>query len=114
VAYWLVTGRLAFEGSSFYEIVSKHLHEAPEPPSRHAPNGVPRELDAVILRCLEKVPDQRPMDARELAREFKAVPLSQPWRDEDATAWWDKHLPVGSGVGDGPTEEARMPAGYHS
>jgi hypothetical protein len=92
VAYWLATGRSAFQGSNFYEIVSKHLHVAPDPPSHHAPNGMPPELDALILRCLEKTPGQRPESAQALGRELAAVPLTEPWRDEHAEAWWAEHL----------------------
>jgi serine/threonine-protein kinase len=92
VAYWLVTGKSAFEGSNLYEVVSKHLHVTPDPPSRHAPEGLPRELEAVILRCLEKTPERRPANARELGRLLAAVPLAEPWRDEHAETWWAKHM----------------------
>jgi hypothetical protein len=92
VAYWLATGRPVFEGSHFYEIISKHLHESPDPPSLHAPHGMPAELDRLILRCLEKSPDQRPTDTRELARQLEAVPLASRWDDRQAEAWWAEHL----------------------
>ena len=98
VAYWLATGRPVFEGSTFYEVISQHLNALPNPPSLHAPNRMPPELDALILRCLEKSPEQRPANARELARELGTIPLSQPWRDEHAMAWWSEHIPIGSRV----------------
>ena len=91
VAYWLVTGHSVFEGASFYDVVSKHIKEAPEPPSRHASQQVPPELDAVILACLEKEPERRPSGARELERRLKAIPCV-PWEDEQAEAWWRAHL----------------------
>jgi eukaryotic-like serine/threonine-protein kinase len=93
VAYWLVTGRWVFQGSGFLEVVSKHLHAEPEPPSRHAPGEMPPELDALILRCLEKTPERRPSSARELARLLRSVPLRDPWTAESAEAWWAEHLP---------------------
>jgi serine/threonine-protein kinase len=104
VLYWLLTGRTAFEGGTFYEIVSKHLHVTPEPPSRHAPNGVPRELDDLVLRCMEKLPEKRPADARELARMLRAVPLASSWGDAEAARWWNAHHP-GAAVptADGPS-----------
>ena len=46
VAYWLVTGRQVFEGSSVLEVVSKHVNVEPDPPSRHSPGEMPRDLDA--------------------------------------------------------------------
>jgi serine/threonine-protein kinase len=53
VAYWLLTAGPVFEGASLYDLISKHLNATPDPPSRHAPAAVPRELDALILHCLE-------------------------------------------------------------
>jgi serine/threonine-protein kinase len=94
VAYWLVTGRSVFEGGSFYEVISKHLHVPPDPPSGHAPNGIPQELEALILQCLEKAPEGRPANAREIARRLRAVPLAAPWGDETAETWWTAHLPA--------------------
>ena len=94
VAYWLLTGRPVFGGSSFYDIISKHMNAPPDSPSLHAPNPVSPELDQVILRCLAKSPEDRPADARELARMLRGVPISEPWQDEHAAAWWTLHLPV--------------------
>jgi len=91
VAYWLVAGRSVFEGTGYFEVVSKHMHETPDPPSRHAPHRVPAELDAVILECLEKEPERRPASARELERRLKAIP-GDAWQDEQAEAWWREHL----------------------
>jgi serine/threonine-protein kinase len=88
VAYWMVTGREVFEGSTVIEVVAKHVRDEPNPPSRRASNGIPKELDALILRCLEKKPERRPATARELARLLHAIPLADPWSEERAEAWW--------------------------
>jgi eukaryotic-like serine/threonine-protein kinase len=88
VAYWLATGRPVFEGAGTYEIVSNHLHVAPAPPSRHAPQPLPPELDALVLACLEKEPERRPGSAREVADRLRAIPLADRWGDEEARAWW--------------------------
>lgn len=105
VAYWLLTARPVFEGESLYDVVSKHLHAAPDPPSRYASNGVPAELDAVILACLAKEPEQRPSSARELLRRVRGVVLAEKWGDEEAEAWWrakedadSVRIPVGEQV----------------
>ncbi len=95
VAYWLVTGRQVFEGSSVLDIVSKHVNVEPDPPSRHCPGAIPRDLDALILRCLAKAPDRRPQSAREVARLLGSVPLADPWSEERAVAWWSEHVPTG-------------------
>jgi len=95
VAYWLATGRQVFEGSGFLEVISKHLHVQPDPPSLHSPGDLPREFDALILSCLEKSPDRRPANAREVARLLRAIPVSDSWDAERAEAWWAEHLPEG-------------------
>jgi serine/threonine-protein kinase len=97
VAYWLVTGRQVFEGASVLEIVSKHVHLEPDPPSRHSPGDMPQDLEDLILRCLEKTPERRPTSARELARLLGSVRLEDSWSDASAEAWWREHIPVGSG-----------------
>ena len=96
VAYFLTTARPVFDGETYYEIVSKHMHAVPEPPSRHAPEGIPPELEALILACLEKDPDRRPSGARELRHRLEAVPLADPWDDDRAEAWWASR--AGSGA----------------
>lgn len=55
--YRLLTGRLPFESSWPGELVRKHLEEPAPRPSERAP--LSRELDAVVLRCLEKRPERR-------------------------------------------------------
>jgi eukaryotic-like serine/threonine-protein kinase len=96
VAYWLVTGRPVFEGAGYYEVISKHMQVPPDPPSRHAPEGVPEALEALILRCLEKAPERRPADARDVARELRSIPFSEPWNEERAHAWWAERLETAS------------------
>jgi serine/threonine-protein kinase len=59
VAYFLLTGRPPFDASNLVEICAAHVLAVPEPPSRYTP-GVSKELDELILRCLEKDPERRP------------------------------------------------------
>jgi len=89
VAYWLLGGRPVFTGENLYDVLSKHLRERPDPPSRHAPHALHPALDAVILACLEKEPDRRPGSARQLAQTLRSVPLDERWGDDEAEAWWD-------------------------
>jgi serine/threonine-protein kinase len=68
VAYFLLTGRNPFEGNSLVEVCANHVHAEPKPPSTYA-SAVPPELDALVLRCLEKRPEVRPT-TRELEAAF--------------------------------------------
>jgi len=73
----------------------EHVHVQPDPPSLHSTGDLPREFDALILACLEKSPDHRPANAREVARLLRAVPVSDAWDAERAVARWAEHLPEG-------------------
>jgi len=64
VLYELLAGRLPFHGDSAVTIALKQVSEAPVPPSVHNP-AVPPELDAIVLRALEKEPAHRFADAEE-------------------------------------------------
>jgi hypothetical protein len=60
MAYEMVTGRAPFVADSVLELCAKHQTEAPTPPSALRPAGsLPAELDAVLLRALEKDPAKR-------------------------------------------------------
>ena len=57
VFYELATGKVPFEGEDFSEIGFAIISEEPKPPS--ALNLECSELDAIILKCLNKHPDDR-------------------------------------------------------
>jgi hypothetical protein len=94
VAYWLVTGKLVFEGPSAIKVMSDHLHTAPTPASARAPAPIPAELDALILECLDKNPDNRPASAHLLQQRLQAIPLTASWTREHAERWWTSHAPA--------------------
>jgi serine/threonine-protein kinase len=54
---------------------------------------IPASLEEVVLRCLEKRPEDRPTDARELERLLAATGLEGAWTETDAEQWWGRHLP---------------------
>lgn len=99
VGYWLLTGRPVFEGNSVFEVMSLHLQAKPDPPSRHAP-AIPSSLDRIVLSCLAKSPDDRPMDARGLGDMLREVELTPRWTDAAAEAWWTAHLAGKDGLAD--------------
>ena len=54
--YWLITGRLVFEGRNAMDTMMKHVQEVPVPPSQRTELAVPQALDEVVLACLAKDP----------------------------------------------------------
>ena len=90
VAYWLLTGRLVFEGATPMQLVLHHVRSRPEPPSRRTDRPIPEALETIVLRCLEKDPARRPASAAALARELALTGLAGAWSDEDARDWWTR------------------------
>ena len=93
VAYWLLTGTMVFEGRTSLEVIMRHVDAVPVPPSQRTDLPVPRELEELVLACLAKDPAARPADASALRRGLRAVPVAEPWTDDDAERWWQAHVP---------------------
>ena len=70
--YEAITGHTPFEGRSFIEIAANVLHVEPGAPSRLNPM-VPRQLDFITLKALEKKPSKRYQSAKELIADLNAV-----------------------------------------
>ncbi|MFL5821056.1 MAG: Stk1 family PASTA domain-containing Ser/Thr kinase [Solirubrobacteraceae bacterium] len=70
--YELLAGRVPFQGDSPVTIALKQVSEAPVPPSAYNP-AVPQELDAVVLRALEKDPAHRFASADEFITALERV-----------------------------------------
>ncbi|HEU5057245.1 MAG TPA: serine/threonine-protein kinase, partial [Kofleriaceae bacterium] len=74
VLYHMVTGAVPFGGATFTEILSRHVREAPVPPSLRRPDrGIPAAIDDIVLECLSKVAASRPTSARALADRLRAL-----------------------------------------
>lgn len=58
VLYEMATGRRAFQGDTKASIMAAILKEEPRPPSQIA-EGLPRELERIVRRCLRKDRSQR-------------------------------------------------------
>ncbi|MEO5588990.1 MAG: serine/threonine-protein kinase [Gemmatimonadaceae bacterium] len=87
VAYFLLTGKLVFEAETSFQMIAKHLRNAPVPPSLRGGVDIPRQLEELILSCLEKSPDLRPASAATLDGILASLRLGD-WTDEEARQWW--------------------------
>jgi serine/threonine protein kinase/Tol biopolymer transport system component len=58
VLYEMITGRRAFAGDSKLSTLAAVLHNDPKPLGQAA-EGVPREVERIIMRCLRKDPERR-------------------------------------------------------
>jgi serine/threonine protein kinase len=73
VAYYLLTGHLVFEGDTPLQTILKHIQQPPEPPSERTDRTIPAELEALVLACLAKRPDERPRSAGDLGQRLAAI-----------------------------------------
>jgi serine/threonine-protein kinase len=90
VAYFLLTGKTPFTGSTIVEVCAAHLHTPPRPPSEQRP-AVSPALDAVVLRCLAKDPATRFESALSLREALLACPEASAWNARAASEWWQVH-----------------------
>jgi eukaryotic-like serine/threonine-protein kinase len=72
--YEMASGTHPFHGRTAFELTSAILREAPVP----LPASIPFSLRVVILRCLEKTPDDRYRQAGDVRSGLEAVNLSDP------------------------------------
>lgn len=70
--YEMITGRVPFTGKHVVEVLYKHVHESPEPPSRLR-SDVPSALESVVLRALEKDRERRFATAAEVLEALTAL-----------------------------------------
>lgn len=92
VGYWLLTGQLVFDDPNPTAMLADHIKTAPTAPSTRIDGEIPWDLENVILRCLEKDPNDRPESAEALIQELSACRDSDGWRKEEASVWWNLHL----------------------
>ncbi len=58
ILYEMLTGRLPFFDDNYMKILHKHQYEFPELPSNVNPD-IPSDVNAIIMKCLEKKPFNR-------------------------------------------------------
>ena len=83
--YELLAGRRPFGGGTPLEMLMQVREYQPEPPSRWRPE-IPRDLEAICLKCLEKEPERRYPTAAALADDLERFLAGQAHRS--AADWW--------------------------
>jgi eukaryotic-like serine/threonine-protein kinase len=69
ILYEMLTGRTPFAGTTAVEVIMQVLQQTPIPASRLRA-GVPRDLETICLKCLEKNPRARYSGAADLANDL--------------------------------------------
>jgi serine/threonine protein kinase len=86
--YFLITGQPVFTAHTLVDLCHDHINTNPESPSQRLGKPVSPKLEAALLACLAKNPDQRPQTAHDLNTLLSAVPSAASWSPLDAATWW--------------------------
>ena len=74
IMYELLTGRVPFTADTFMGILTKHMFEVPEAPSSVVPDAdIPAEVEAIILKAMQKDRELRFKNMAEFAEAIEAV-----------------------------------------
>ncbi len=74
ILFEMLTGKLPFEARTPKEYIQKHLQEKP-PPITEMKSDVPPTLQNIILKCLQKSPDDRYQNCDEILKELESIGL---------------------------------------
>jgi serine/threonine protein kinase/Flp pilus assembly protein TadD len=97
--YELLTLRPAFDGSDRQELLRQIAFEEPVPP-RRLERAVPAELETIVLKALEKRPEDRYVTAQDLAHdlhrflEHKPIQAKRPGMVQRARKWLRRNRAV--------------------
>jgi serine/threonine-protein kinase len=108
LAYFLLTGQPPFAGRSSVKMLAAHLYEPPAPLGTYRPE-VAADLEAVVLKCLAKVPADRYPDVRTLDAALAACDPGGQWTEQDATQWWNSRADSEARTGSSQGHEGAVP-----
>ena len=85
VGYFLLTGVPVLVG------VGRQDWADPEPPSSRLGKPIKRDLEELIMQCLQEQQEQRPNGMRDLIQRLNSLDSAADWDRHEARDWWFKN-----------------------
>jgi eukaryotic-like serine/threonine-protein kinase len=90
VAYYLLAGEAPFEGLNALKVMVAHVSKTPVPLiERNA--SVPEDLNTIVMRCLQKDPQDRFQDTESLREALGECRDAGNWSRAQARSWWENY-----------------------
>ena len=90
VMYFLMTGKPPFDDMNPMRVIMGHARDPVRRPAEVNPR-VDRQLESVVLRCLEKAPADRFPTAMELKSALQKCDAAGCWDHAHADQWWNNN-----------------------
>ncbi len=102
ILYAQLTGRPPFRAATIPETLRQVREEAPVPPCRLQPS-LPRDVETITLKCLQKRPADRYVTAEALAEDLRRFRAREPILARPIPAWerglkWARRRPWAAGM----------------
>jgi eukaryotic-like serine/threonine-protein kinase len=86
ILYELLTGQPPFHGPTSLDTIVMVLENEPPPPRKLRPD-IPRQLESIVLKCLEKDPSKRYTSAEEFATDLERFLAGEPVKAQPLSVW---------------------------
>jgi eukaryotic-like serine/threonine-protein kinase len=98
ILYEMVTGRVPLQGPSTLQTLVMVCERDPVPPRKIQP-GLPRDLETICLKCLQKDPARRYRTAGDLAEDLRRFQATEPIEARPTPFWergwkWTRRRPA--------------------